>query len=184
MKSVKRAIWLIFGLFSGPLFSPKQFLKKSYKETFLAISILFRGNLWKIPQQFGENLEKKMRFWANLGCSWSPWEPRLVIVFFFFFFMENLTIWPIVKVCIVLKDVLAKIPKIVQKKEEKWHSGLNFGLFFTILHNIEVTLIVKILKLKVALLDQGIHWNNFFNFIQKYYGIHKLLLILWKIYFH
>ena len=84
MKSVKRAIWLIFGLFSGPLFSPKQFLKKSYKGTFLAISILFRGNLWKIPQQFGENLEKKMRFWANLGCSWSPWEPRLVIVFFFF----------------------------------------------------------------------------------------------------
>ena len=84
MKSVKRAIWLIFGLFSGPLFSPKQFLKKSYKRTFLAISILFRGNLWKIPQQFGENLEKKMRFWANLGCSWSPWEPRLVIVCCFF----------------------------------------------------------------------------------------------------
>ena len=61
------------------------------------------------------------------------------------------------KVCTVLEEVLAKIPKIIQRKEEKGLSGTNFGTILTILGEIGVTLIVKILKLKAALLDQGIH---------------------------
>ena len=61
------------------------------------------------------------------------------------------------KVCTVLKYVFAKIPKIIQRKEEKGLSGTNFGAILAILGEIGVTLIVKILKLKAALLDQGIH---------------------------
>ena len=59
-KHGKRTIWANFGPFLGPLFSPKQFLKKrSFKGTLMAISMLFRGNLWKMSQQFGVNLEKQ-----------------------------------------------------------------------------------------------------------------------------
>ena len=33
--------------------------KKSFKGTLMAISMLFRGNLWKMSQQIGVNLEKQ-----------------------------------------------------------------------------------------------------------------------------
>ena len=126
----------------------------------------------------------KLQFWANLGCFWTPWEhpPRTLQKK-----KKNLTgsfkLWPILKVCTVLKNVLAKAPKIIRirRKEEKGHFGPNFG---AILGKIWVTVILKILKLKVTLFDQLIHWNNVFYFIQKCYGIQKLLMILWKEYFH
>ena len=53
------------------------------------------------------------------------------------------------KVCTVLKDILAKIPKMIQRKEEKGH----FGLILILLGKIGGTVISKILKLKVALVD-------------------------------
>ena len=53
----------------------------------------------------------------------------------------------------VFKDILAKAPKIIQRNKEKVHFGPNLS----ILGKIGVTVIVKILKLKVALFDQGIH---------------------------
>ena len=119
----------------------------------------------------------KLQFWANLGCFWTPWEPRSAGKFFFL--TGSFKLWPILKVCTVLKNVLAKTPKIIRRKEEKGHFGPNFG---AILGKIWVTVILKILKLKVTLFDQLIHWNNVFHFIQKCYGIQKLLLILWKVY--
>ena len=47
-----------------------------------------------------------MQFWDNLGCFWTPWEPHpakknyLAVKF---------KLQPIVKVCTVLRDVLAKV---------------------------------------------------------------------------
>ena len=61
------------------------------------------------------------------------------------------------KVCTDLRDVLAKIPKIIQRKNEKGHFGPNFGPILTILGENWVTVIAKILKLKVTLFDQVIH---------------------------
>ena len=104
--------------------------------------------------------------------------------FFFFFLDGNFKLWPIMKVCFVLRDVLTKTPKIIMRKRGKGHFGPNFGPLLTILDKSWVTVIVKILKLKVALFEQVIHWNNVFYFIQKSYGIQKLLLILWEVYFY
>ena len=65
-----------------------------------------------------------MQFWDNLGCFWTPWEPRpakknyLAVKF---------KLQPIVKVCTVLRDVLAKVSKIIQRKEENGYFGFNFG---------------------------------------------------------
>ena len=56
------------------------------------------------------------------------------------------------KVCMVLRDVLAKTPKIIQRKEEKGHFGSNFGPILTILGKIWVIVIAKILKLKLKFL--------------------------------
>ena len=48
-----------FGLFSGPrITQPKHFFKKSFIGTLMAIRMLFRGNLWKMSQQIGVNLDK------------------------------------------------------------------------------------------------------------------------------
>ena len=44
-----------------------------------------------------------------------------------------------------------------ERKEEKGHFGPNFGPIFTILGESWVTVIVKILKLKVTLFDQVVH---------------------------
>ena len=65
-----------------------------------------------------------MQFWDNLGCFWTPWEPHpakknyLAVKF---------KLQPIVKVCTVLRDVLAKVSKIIQRKEENGYFGFNFG---------------------------------------------------------
>ena len=65
---------------------------------------------------------------------------------------ENFKLWLIMKVCMVLRDVLAKTPKIIQRKEEKGHFGSNFGPILTILGKIWVIVIAKILKLKLKFL--------------------------------
>ena len=52
----------------------------------------------------------------------------------------------------VLRDVLVKTPKIIQRKKEKGHFGSNFGLILTIWGKIWVTVIAKILKLKLKFL--------------------------------
>ena len=83
-----------------------------------------------------------------------------------FFWLEVLNYDPFWK-STVLKNVLTKTLKIIRRKEEKGH----FGPILTILGKIWVTVILKILKLKVKLFDQVIHWNNVFYFIQKWYGI-------------
>ena len=57
----------------------------------------------------------------------------------------------------VLRDILAKIPKIMQRKKEKRHFSPNFGPILTILGENWVTVIIKIKKLKVTLFDQVIH---------------------------
>ena len=44
----------------------------------------------------------------------------------------------------VLRDILAKIPKIIQRKKEKGHFGPNLGPILTILGENWVTVIVKI----------------------------------------
>ena len=54
------------------------------------------------------------------------------------------------KVCAVLKDVLAKIPKIIQRKEEKGHFGPNFGSILAILSNIRAIVIAKMPKFGIA----------------------------------
>ena len=55
----KRHFGPILGHFE-PIIQPKQFLKKkSFKGTLMAISMLLRDNLWKMPQQIGVNLEKQ-----------------------------------------------------------------------------------------------------------------------------
>ena len=61
------------------------------------------------------------------------------------------------KVCTVIKDILAKIPKIIWIKAEKGHFGPNFGPILIILGKNGAIVIVKILKLKERLLEQGIH---------------------------
>ena len=61
------------------------------------------------------------------------------------------------KVCTVFKDILAKIPKTVHSKEEKGQFRPSFGPILTILGKSGATVIVKIFKLKVPLLDQGIY---------------------------
>ena len=50
------------------------------------------------------------------------------------------------KVCAILKNVLAKIPKIIQRKEEKGHFGPNFWPIMTILGKIGAIVIAKILN--------------------------------------
>ena len=80
-----------------------------------------------------------------------------------FFLTGSFKLWPILKVCTVLKNVLTKTPKIIRRKKEKEH----FGPILTILGKMWVTVILKILKLKVTLFDQVIHWNNVFYFIKK-----------------
>ena len=117
--------------------------------------------------------------WTPCSCCWEP-HPAI----FFFFLDGNFKLWPIMKVCFVLRDVLTKTPKIIMRKRGKGHFGPNFGPLLTILDKSWVTVIVKILKLKVALFEQVIYWNNVFYFIQKSYGIQKLLLILWEVYFY
>ena len=54
-KGILGQFWTIF----GPITQPKAiFLKKSFKGTMMAITILFGGNLWKMSQQIGVNLDK------------------------------------------------------------------------------------------------------------------------------
>ena len=50
-----------------------------------------------------------------------------------------------------------KTPKIIQRKEEKAHFGPNFGAILTILGEHWVTVIAKILELKLTLFDQVVH---------------------------
>ena len=61
------------------------------------------------------------------------------------------------KVFTVLRDFLGKTPKIIQRKEEKANFGPNFGPILTILGEHWVTVIAKILKLKLTLFDQVVH---------------------------
>ena len=121
---------------------------------------------------------------CNFGIIWVVSEPPPLGAssWKFFFLAENFKLWSIVKVCTVLRDVLAKTPKIILG-EEKEYFGPNFGPILIILGKSWVTVTVKILKLTVTLFDPVIHWNAFY-FIQKCYNIQKLLLILWKVYFH
>ena len=51
----------------------------------------------------------------------------------------------------------SKNTKNNSEKEEKVHFGPNFEPILTNLGKIGITVIVKVLKSKVALLDQGIH---------------------------
>ena len=67
-------------------------------------------------QKVGVNLENK-QFWANWGCFWTPWEPRPPKKNSFL--AENVKLRSIVKLCIVFKDILAKTPKIIQRKRKK-----------------------------------------------------------------
>ena len=54
-KGILGQLWVIF----GPITQPEAFFsKKSFKETVMAIRMLFRGNLWKMSQQIGVNLNK------------------------------------------------------------------------------------------------------------------------------
>ena len=120
---------------------------------------------------------KNKQFWANWGCFWIPWEPNPAKKSFFM--TGNVKLWPIVKLCIVFNDILAKKTKIIHRKKKKGQFEPNFGPILTNLGKIGVTAIVKILKLKVELFGQGIYWSNVFYFIQKCYGIQKLLLSFW-----
>ena len=86
-----------------------------------------------------------MQFLANSGPPGSPALQKKNLA-------ENFKLWLIIKVCMVLRDVLVKTPKIIQRKKEKGHFGSNFGLILTILGKIWVTVIAKILKLKLKFL--------------------------------
>ena len=124
-----------FGPFSGP-FPPNQsnFKKKCFKGTLMASSMLFRGNLWKMSQQIGINLFKNaILTYFGLFSSGPPWEPALQKKLFF---AGNFKIWPIKKVCTVLRDVSTKTPKIIRRKGGKGHFSFrpNFGPILTIFH--------------------------------------------------
>ena len=90
-----------------------------------------------------------MQFLANSGL---PGSPALQKKKKKKHLAENFKLWLIMKVCMVLRDVLAKTPKIIQRKEEKGHFGSNFGPILTILGKIWVIVIAKILKLKLKFL--------------------------------
>ena len=56
--------------------------------------------------------------WAFSGPLGSP-----ALHKFLFFLTESFKLWPILKVCTVLKNFLAKTPKIIPRNNEKWHFG-------------------------------------------------------------
>ena len=87
----------------------------------MAIIILFRGNLWKMSQQIGVNLDKTAIL-GYFGLFLDPWKPRPAQKKIFFL-TGSFKLWSILKVCTVLKNVLAKTPKIIPRNKKKGHFG-------------------------------------------------------------
>ena len=67
-----------------------------------------------------------MQFWDNLGCFWTHWEPHTAKKISL---AGNFKLSPIVEVCTVLKDVLAKTPKIIPRNNKKEHFWSILGYF-------------------------------------------------------
>ena len=71
-------------------------------------------------------------------------------------------------ICLKMKFLLDYNMKIVENRKKA------FGPILIILGKTGGTIIAKILKLKVTLLYQSIHWNIVYYFIQKCYGIQQI----------
>ena len=75
-------------------------------------------------------------------------------------------------ICLQMKFLLDYNMKIVEKRKKA------FGPILIILDKTGDTIIAKILKLKVALLYQSVHWNIVYYIVQKCYGIQHGHLLL------